>query len=165
MDPHEGLTNGTKFRLAPGHRKRNLVPHETEEHAVTNPRHLTSADPLTWYRYRDEPIVLADAVDASSSDSMSVGFARYDAGAVNPWTVQYDEALIVTRGRFSVRTADRTVTADPGEVIFLTAGTELEYVGEVDDTEVVYVSYPHWMGAVQRSATAHLLEHFQPDQP
>jgi hypothetical protein len=56
--------------------------------------------------------------------------------------MQYDEALIVTKGAFSVRTPEGEVTARPGEVIFLTAGTELEYRGEADCTEVVYVSYP-----------------------
>lgn len=122
----------------------------------------TSADPSTWYQYRDARVFLADVVDPSISQHMSIGFARYDAGAVNRWTVQYDETLIVTRGRFSVRTAERTVTADAGEVIFLGAGTELEYVGETDGTELVYVSYPHWMEATERSATAHLLEAFHP---
>lgn len=129
---------------------------------MSAPHAHTSDEPTTWYQYRDRSVFLADVVDPSDSQSMSVGFARYGAGAVNPWTVQYDEALIVTRGRFSVRTAEGTVTAGPGEVIFLHAGTELEYVGEEDDTELVYVSYPHWMEATQRSATAHLLDAFHP---
>lgn len=129
---------------------------------MADPRLFRSSDPTTWYRYRDEQVLLADVVDSSNGDTMSVGFARYDAGAVNPWKVQYDEALIVTKGAFTVRTADGEVTAVAGEVIFLTAGTELEYRGEQDGTELVYVSYPHWMDAVQRSETAHLLDAFQP---
>lgn len=129
---------------------------------MPRPPLLTSDTPDTWYRYRDRRVFLADVIDAQTSDSMSVGFARYDAGAVNPWTMQYDEVLIVTRGVFSVRTAEGTTTARAGQGIFLTAGTELEYVGEEDGTEVVYVSYPRWMDATQASETAHLLDEFQP---
>jgi ethanolamine utilization protein EutQ len=129
---------------------------------MTAPRLVTSDEPTTWYQHRDQRLFLADVVDPTVSDTMSVGFARYDAGAANTWTMQYDEALIVTKGAFSVRTAEGEVTARPGEVIFLTAGTELEYRGEADGTEVVYVSYPHWMEATQRSETADLLGEFHP---
>jgi hypothetical protein len=36
-----------------------------------------------------------------------VGFAYYAPGARNEWVVTYDEALIITRGAFTVTSADR----------------------------------------------------------
>jgi ethanolamine utilization protein EutQ len=122
---------------------------------------FTSDDPTTWYQPDGRPVFIADVLDESNGETMSVGFARFDKGAANPWTVTYDEALVVTRGRLTVRSADGTETADAGEVIYLTKGTELVYEAE-EDTEFVYVTYPHWMAATQRSEHAAALDAYVP---
>ena len=126
--------------------------------------HFTADDVETWYRSGDRRIYLSDVVDPSNSDTMSVGFARYAPGEENDWVVTYDEALVVTRGTYSVRAADgRETTARAGEVIFLRAGTTLTYVAGLAGAEVVYVSYPHWMAAQEASEHAAFLDTFQPD--
>jgi ethanolamine utilization protein EutQ len=68
-------------------------------------KRFTIKDPATWYQAGDRRIFLADVLDASNSDTMSVGFARYDKGESNEWIVTYDEVLIVTKGAFTVRSA------------------------------------------------------------
>ena len=67
---------------------------------------------------------------------MTVGFARYGAGESNPWTMSYDEALIVTSGRFTVESDGIDITAGPGEAIYLRDGTEVVYRAD-EDTELV----------------------------
>lgn len=57
------------------------------------------------------------------------GFSRM-TGAEIPWTVRYDEVLVVLEGRLSVRTAQGEFSAGPQECIWLPAGTELTYVAE-----------------------------------
>jgi ethanolamine utilization protein EutQ len=76
--------------------------------------------------------------------------------------ISIDEALIVTKGAFTVRSAEGVKTAQAGEVIFLAAGTKVVYEGAEDGTEVVYVSYPHWMIAQRNSEHADLLDTFHP---
>jgi ethanolamine utilization protein EutQ len=94
---------------------------------------------------------------------MSVGFYRNARkGEKNEWIVTYDEALIVTKGALTVRSVDGAKTAKAGEVLFLTKGTKIAYEAAEDDTEVVYVTYPHWMDAQTQSKHAHLLEAHQP---
>jgi ethanolamine utilization protein EutQ len=94
---------------------------------------------------------------------MSVGFYRnLRKGDKNEWIVTYDEVLIVTKGALTIRSADGAKTAAAGEVIFLTKGTELAYEAAEDDTEVVYVTYPHWMDAQTKSKHAHLLDAYHP---
>jgi ethanolamine utilization protein EutQ len=115
-----------------------------------------------WYQPDDKQIFLGDVLDSSNSDTMSVGFARYQKGETNEFIVTYDEALIVTRGAFTVRSADGAETAKAGECIFLTKGTKVVYQGEEDDTEVVYVTYPHWFDAQRNSEHADLLDKFHP---
>jgi ethanolamine utilization protein EutQ len=126
-------------------------------------RLFTPDDVQTWYQAEGRQIFLSDVVDEGNSDTISVGFARYAAGASNEWVVTYDEALIVTRGAFSVTSADGLkTTAAVGELIFLSRGTKVVYSAEDTGADVVYVTYPHWMNAQQQSEHAALLEAFHP---
>ncbi|WP_116952798.1 cupin [Jiangella endophytica] len=122
---------------------------------------VSSHDDLEWYRRFDQDLRLADAIDQRHDAAMTVGFARYGAGESNPWTVSYDEALIVTRGRFSVESGGAVTTATAGQVIYLRAGTDLVYRAD-EESEVVYVSHPHWMAATESSPHAGRLAEFQP---
>jgi ethanolamine utilization protein EutQ len=125
-------------------------------------RHFTSRD-ARYYQYADREIFVGDVLDASNSDAMSVGFYRNrHKGDRNEWVVTYDEALIVTRGALTVHSEGRATTARAGEVIFLTKGTPVTYEAGEDDTEVVYVTYPHWMNAHTKSPHAALLDSYRP---
>jgi ethanolamine utilization protein EutQ len=125
-------------------------------------RHYTSKD-AKFYQYADREIFVGDVLDSSSSDTMSVGFYRnLRKGENNEWVVSYDEALIVTKGALTIRSAEGAKTAKVGEVIFLTKGTAIAYEAGADDTEVVYVTYPHWMDAQTKSKHAHLLDSYHP---
>ena len=124
---------------------------------------FTPGDVETWYRSGERRIFLSDVVDARSSETMSVGFARYAPGESNAWVITYDEALVVTKGVFTVTSADGVeTTARAGEVIFLRKDTPVVYSAEDEGAEVVYVTYPHWLDAQEASAHAALLETFQP---
>lgn len=98
--------------------------------------------PLTRL-YPDKPIELGDVIDKSSDSTMTVGYGRYKSGESNEWTVSYDEALIITRGKFTVVNNGTEYTASPGEVIYLKTGTPVLYRAD-EDVELVYVTHPHW---------------------
>jgi ethanolamine utilization protein EutQ len=106
-----------------------------------------------WYQANGVEMAIGDAVDPSNSDSMSVGFARYGKGAANAWTLTYDEALAIVKGRFTVESDTGPHTAAAGEVIFLRRGTRVVYRAD-EDTELVYVTHPHWLEATERSELA-----------
>lgn len=122
-------------------------------------RKVTSEDELEWFRRGEQQLLLADAIDEEDGAAMTVGFARYAAGESNDWTMSYDEALVVTRGRFAVDGPGGTVEAAAGEVIYLSSGTPLVYRA-VEDTELVYVSHPHWYRATLESPHAARLGEF-----
>ena len=115
---------------------------------------------LRWYRRGDQQLRLADAVDESHGAAMTVGFARYATGESNDWIMSYDEALVVTSGSFAVDSGGESTVAGPGEVIYLSPGTPVVYRA-IEDSEVVYVSYPHWYDATVRSPHAARLEEFE----
>jgi ethanolamine utilization protein EutQ len=102
-----------------------------------------------WVQFGEAQIFLGDMLDAENSTTMGVGYARYDKGAANEWTLTYDEALIILQGRFSVEFDGQVVTADAGEIIWIEKGTSLTYRAN-EATVLVYVSYPVW-GATEGS--------------
>lgn len=57
-----------------------------------------------------------------------------------PWTVRYDEVLVVLEGQITARTADGDLTANPQDCIWLPAGTQLTYIAE--NTLVFYAIEP-----------------------
>jgi ethanolamine utilization protein EutQ len=112
-------------------------------------RLFRAEDVDAWYRPGNRRIFLADVVDPGNGESMSVGFARYAPGESNAWTITYDEALIVTKGSFTVAAEDgRETTAGAGEIIFLRKGTAVVYSAKDEGAELVYVTYPHWSQAL-----------------
>lgn len=114
-------------------------------------------DVPAWFQARGVSMAIGDVIDATNNDSMSVGFARYARGAANEWTAVYDEALVITKGLFTVDSATGARTARAGEIIFLRRGSHVVYRAE-EDTELVYVTYPNWMEATQRSEVAAQLD-------
>ncbi|RZS33997.1 SnoaL-like protein [Herbihabitans rhizosphaerae] len=123
----------------------------------------TPDDVDTWYQARERQIFLGDVVDSDDDVAMGVGFARYAPGESNAWVVTYDEVLVVTKGTFTVTSADgHGTTAGVGELIYLRKDTELVYSTGDTGAELVYVTYPLWMDAQQRSPHAALLDAFHP---
>jgi ethanolamine utilization protein EutQ len=124
--------------------------------------HFTKSD-AKFHQYSDLQIFVGDVLDSRNSSAMSAGYYRnLRKGESNEWIVTYDEVLVVIRGALTVRSAQVTTTALPGEIIFLTRGTRLTYESAMDDTEVVYVTYPHWLDAQTASEHAGLLEAYHP---
>ena len=126
---------------------------------VPGVRKVTSDDDLRWYWRGDQQLRLADAIDSDSEAAMTVGFGRYSAGESNDWVMSYDEALVVTKGSFAVDSGGESTVAGPGEVIYLSPGTPVVYRA-IEDTELVYVSFPHWYEATLRSPHAARLDEF-----
>lgn len=104
-------------------------------------QHLTTGSVVTWYQQQGVEMVVGDALDVAGGAPMVVGFARYRKGATNEVMLPYDEALIITRGVFTVRRADGVATARAGEVIFHRAGAKVVYEAD-EDAELVYVCHP-----------------------
>lgn len=101
---------------------------------------------------------LADVVnedEAPAAKLGALGFTRSPKGASSQFQFEYDEVLVVTKGRCTVRSHGEALTATPGEAIYLPAGVAGEIVAD-DDSEIVYVASSPY-GAVNRQAKAELL--------
>ncbi len=109
-----------------------------------------------WMLYSG--VSLADVVNEDEMHGVKlggVGFMRAPKGETTSFEFAYDEVLVITRGRCSVRTGAETVTAQAGEVIYLSAGVPCSFHTD-EDTELVYIASSPY-GEVNRDAKASLL--------
>ena len=82
--------------------------------------------PRFEYGHMAQAAVITGPEDGTKLGS---GFARM-TGAEIPWTIKYDEVIVVLEGQLTVRTRECDHTAGPQECIWLPAGTELTYIAE-----------------------------------
>ena len=86
-----------------------------------------------------EQAELAEVVGAEHGTALGCGFARLAKASI-PWTVRYDEVLLVLEGAVTVRTPAGDLEAGPLDCIWLPKGTELRY--EADEALVFYAIHP-----------------------
>lgn len=84
---------------------------------------------------------IARLVGPETSRTMGAGIAVFEKGVSIPWTVLYDEAIVVLEGHFTLRAGDAVYECDPGDVLWLPENTPIVY--EAADRAVVFYSlYP-----------------------
>ena len=82
--------------------------------------------PRFEYGHMAEAAVVTGPDDGTKLGS---GFARMRNAEI-PWTVKYDEVIVVLEGELTVRTKEGDLTAGPRDTIWLPNGTELTYIAE-----------------------------------
>jgi quercetin dioxygenase-like cupin family protein len=133
-----------------------------EQHVNQPPRETRSVEKFTSDTAKDwmewSGFALADVVNEDETPNAKlggVGFTRSPKGSSSSFDFAYDEALIVTKGRCTIRSLDSVLTAGVGEVLYLPArvpGT----IHADEELELVYVASSPY-GEVNREIKAELL--------
>lgn len=98
--------------------------------------------PRFAYPEMAEAVEIAGEADLSA---LSGGFARFKDARI-PWTVQYDELILVLEGELTVETPAGAMVAGKHDTIWLPKGTELTYISR--DALVFYSLHPaNWASA------------------
>lgn len=71
--------------------------------------------------------------------ALGAGYGRM-TNARFPWTIKYDEVLLIVEGELTVHTEAGALKAGPKDTIFLTKGTALEY--EAENALIFYAIHP-----------------------
>lgn len=96
------------------------------------------------FAYGDQAQV-AVVCGADGRTELGSGYVRM-SGAEIPWTIKYDEVVLVIEGSLTIRTGGGDLVAQAGQSIWLPAGTELTYIA--DDALVFYAIHPaNWAEA------------------
>ena len=90
------------------------------------------------FEYGDQAQV-ASLCGADDGSKLGVGLVRLTSANI-PWTIKYDEFVLVLEGRFTVLIEAEELSASAMEAIWLPAGTELTY--KSDKALLLYAIHP-----------------------
>lgn len=89
-------------------------------------------------------IFVENLIDERHGGPISIGYGRYAPGQSLSETMAVDDDMIVLEGRVSVSTEAGTLTAGPGEIVFMPKGEAVTIRSHEDGAVTAYVTYPHW---------------------
>jgi ethanolamine utilization protein EutQ (cupin superfamily) len=95
---------------------------------------------------QEADIFVGNLVDERHGGPITIGYARYGPGQTLTETMAVDDVMIVLEGRLSVSTEAGTVTAGPGEIVYMPKG-EAVTIRSHERAMTAYVTYPHWRPA------------------
>jgi len=93
---------------------------------------------------QDAEIYVGNLVDERDGGPVTIGYGRYALGQLLTEMMAVHDTMIVLEGRLSVSTGDGTVTAEPGDIIYMPKGQAVTITTEGDGALTAYVTYPHW---------------------
>jgi ethanolamine utilization protein EutQ (cupin superfamily) len=97
---------------------------------------------------QDADVFAANVIDQRHGGPITVGYGRYGPGQSIHETLAVDDVMVVLEGRLSVSTDAGTVTAGPGEVIYMPKGATVTIRAHDEGAVTAYVTYPHWQQAL-----------------
>lgn len=86
-------------------------------------------------------------IDQRHGGPITIGFGRYGPDQSIPETLAVDDVMVILEGRLSVSSDAGTVTAGPGEVVYMPKGEKVTIRSYETGAVTAYVTYPHWQEA------------------
>lgn len=98
---------------------------------------------------QDGDVYTANLVDQRHGGPITMGYGRYGPNQNLHETLAVDDVMVVLEGRLSVDSSTGTVTAGPGEIIYMPKGEEVTIRSHDQGAITAYVTYPHWQDAIE----------------
>lgn len=96
---------------------------------------------------QDAEIYVANLVDERDGGPVTIGYGRYAPDQSLTETMEVDDTMIVLDGRLSVSTSDGTVTAGPGDIVYMPKWQAVTIKTEAEGAPTAFVTYPYWAEA------------------
>lgn len=93
---------------------------------------------------QDGDIFAANLVDQRHGGPVTIGFGRYGPHQTLEEQLAVHDTMVILEGRLSVSTAQDTVTAGPGEIIYMPKDERVTIRSHEEGAVTAYVTYPHW---------------------
>lgn len=97
---------------------------------------------------QDGEVFTGNVIDQRNGGPITIGFGRYGPNQSLVETLAVDDVMVVLEGRLSVTTDASTVTAGPGEIVYMPKGTPVTIRSHEQGAITAYVTYPHWKEAL-----------------
>jgi ethanolamine utilization protein EutQ (cupin superfamily) len=92
-------------------------------------------------------VFAGNVVDQRHGVPITIGYGRYGPGATLHETIAVHDVMVVLEGRLSVSSDAGTVTAGPGEIVYMPKGERVTIRAHAAGAVTAYVTYPHWQEA------------------
>ncbi|MFH1340772.1 MAG: AraC family ligand binding domain-containing protein [Pseudomonadota bacterium] len=96
---------------------------------------------------QDGEIFAGNMIDQRHGGPITIGFGRYGPNQSLKETLAVDDVMFILEGRLSVTTDAGTVTAGPGEIVYMPKGQPVTIRSHEQGATTAYVTYPHWQEA------------------
>jgi ethanolamine utilization protein EutQ (cupin superfamily) len=93
---------------------------------------------------QDGEIYTANMVDQRDGGPVTVGFGRYGADQSLEETMAVYDTMVILEGRLTVSSDAGSVTAGPGEIVYMPKGEKVTIRSHAEGAVTAYVTYPHW---------------------
>jgi ethanolamine utilization protein EutQ (cupin superfamily) len=93
---------------------------------------------------QDAEVFVGNVIDQRHGGPITIGFGRYGPNQSIDETIAVDDVMVVLEGRLSVSTGAGTVTAGPGEIVYMPKGEAVTIRSHEQGAITAYVTYPHW---------------------
>ncbi len=92
-------------------------------------------------------IFAGNLIDERHGGPVTIGYGRYAPGQQLRETMAVHDVMIVLEGRLSILSDDGTVTAGPGEIVYMPQGEAVTIRSHEEGAVTAYVTHPHWRTA------------------
>lgn len=96
---------------------------------------------------QDADIDTGNVVDQRHGGPVTIGYGRYAPHQTLADIIAVDDVMIVLAGRLEVSSDAGTVTAGPGEIVYMPKGNQVTIRSHAEGATTAYVTYPHWQEA------------------
>jgi ethanolamine utilization protein EutQ (cupin superfamily) len=97
---------------------------------------------------QDAEVFAGNVLDQRHGGPITIGYGRYEPNQSLDETLAVDDVMIVLEGLLSVSTSVGTVTAGPGEIVYMPKGESVTIRSHEQGALTAYVTYPHWQEAL-----------------
>lgn len=97
---------------------------------------------------QDGDVFAANLIDQRHRGPITIGFGRYGPNHSIDETLAVDDVIVVLEGQLSVSTNASTITAGPGEIVYMPKGETVSIRSHEQGAITAYVTYPHWQEAL-----------------
>lgn len=96
---------------------------------------------------QDADIDIANLVDENDGGPITIAYGRYGPDQSLSEVMAVDDVMIVLEGRLTVSNGDVSVTAGPGEIVYMPKGEPITILSHGEGAMTAAVTYPHWRPA------------------
>jgi ethanolamine utilization protein EutQ (cupin superfamily) len=96
---------------------------------------------------QDGEVFAGNVIDQRHGGPITIGFGRYGPNQTLEETLAVHDVMVILKGQLSVSTKAGTVTAGPGEIVYMPKGESVTIRSYEQGADTAYVTYPHWQEA------------------